>query len=420
MDLVVRGAVLASAACLSAFFSASETALFSLPWEEVRGMVGARGSRGAIADLLARPKRLLTTVLFGNMVVNVVFFSVSFLLIVRYGGRLGPGAKAALGIGSLLFVIAFCELLPKNIAVSFAHPVSRMAAVPLTVFQRVCSPFIFALEKITDRMSVLLGRHLHPEPFIRAEELGMLINLSEREGVLDADLSGMIAAVVKLSQTTLREVMVPRVEIVCFNIADPPDSLRRLFQDSKHTLIPVYEDRVDNMLGVIHAKDFLFHPEGADLRKIVSPIPFFPETATVEHVLRQLRERHTRMGFVVDEYGGVEGLITVEDILEEIVGEITDEFDVEQAPAVERIGERRFRLRGDLSVREWHEAFEMQMPELPVDTIGGLVMILLDRIPAVGDRVRYRNLELTVEKTHGPRVRSVILELANGEGQQGA
>ncbi len=398
-------------------FSGSETALFSLPPDEIRRMEGAAGSRGAVGRLLSRPKLLLTTVLFGNMVVNVMFFSVSFVLIMDYRELLGPTGSALLALGSLLFVVVFCELLPKNLAVSFARPASRIAAVPLLTFQRVFWPFIFTLEKVTDWISALFGRHLRPEPFIRAEELTDLIELSEREGVLDEDLSEMMSEVVKLSDTALRAVMVPRVDAVCFDIADAPEVLERLFRRSKHTLIPVYERRMDNMLGVIHAKDFLLREEGAGLRELIGPIPFLPETATVEEVLRHLRTQHARMAFVVDEYGAVEGLITIEDILEEIVGEITDEFDAEEAPAVQRLDERRFRLRGNLSVREWHEAFEMETPELSVDTIGGLVMALLDRVPRAGDRVRYRNLELTVEKTRGRRVVSVILELAHGEAK---
>jgi len=418
--LLIRAGVLAAAACLSAFFSGSETALFSLPREEVKQMDGAPGTAGLIARLLGRPKHLLTTVLFGNMVANVVFFSVSFFLIHRQGERLGRAWCAALNAGALLFIIAFCELLPKNIAVSFARPISRASALPLSVFQKACWPFIFALEKVTDGISVLFGRHLRPEPFLRAEELSMLIELSERDGVLDSDVSAMIAEVVQLSRTSLRQIMVPRVEMACFDIARPPEELAALFRSSKHTLIPVYEGRVDEMLGVIHAKDFLLRDERVGLRKLITPIPFLPETATVEDVLRQMREQHARMAFVVDEYGAVEGLVTLEDILEEIVGEITDEYDAQQGPAVVRIGERRFRLRGDLSVREWHEAFNMEAPELSVDTIGGLVMILLDRIPRPGDRVRYRNLELIVESTRGRRVSSVIAELKDEGGEEPA
>jgi CBS domain containing-hemolysin-like protein len=403
--------ILALSAFLSMFFSGSETALFSLPADMLSRMREQEGARGAVVRLLDSPKRLLTTVLFGNMVVNVVFFSVSFLLVVESREALGTTWSAVLSVSSLLFVIIFCELLPKNLAVAYARPFSLLSAYPLLTFERLFWPFIIALEKVTDGIALFFGRHFEREPFIRSDELRMLIDLSEKEGVVEEDVGEMIAEVVELSEIALREVMIPRVEIVCLDIDESPEELMHLFQEHKHTLMPVYEDRVDNMLGAIHAKDFLFRDEGQDLRELIRPLPFLPESATAEEALERMREEHTRMAFVVDEYGAVEGLIAVEDVLEEIVGEIRDEYDVEEVPPVEQIGPNRYRLRGDLSVRDWSEAFEVEGPELSADTVGGLVMALLERLPRKGDKVRYRNLELTVEQVRGRRVVSVILEL---------
>jgi CBS domain containing-hemolysin-like protein len=417
MHLVLRVIVLAVSACCSFFFSGSETAFFSLPVDEVKRMGESGGVGAVIAGLLSKPKRFLTTVLFGNMVVNVMFYSVSFLLIVEHHDTLGPEATAALSFGSFLFVVIFCELLPKNIAVTFARPVCLLTAYPLFMFQKVFFPVIFALEKLTDFISRIFGRHGHSEQFVRAEELHMLIDMSERDGALEEDVGEMIAEVVRISEKSVREVMVPRVEMICFDIDDPPEALEKLFCGSKHTLIPVYEQRVDNALGVVHAEDFLIRDPAVPLRDIVRPIPFVPESVTVESVLQRLREQHSGMAFIVDEYGAVAGIVTVEDLLEQIVGEIGDEFDADEAPFVQSIDEGRFRLRGDLSVRQWHEAFAMEPTELSVDTIGGLVMTLLERVPQPGDRVRYRNLNLTVEKVHGRRVISVILELAP-EGEE--
>jgi CBS domain containing-hemolysin-like protein len=199
--------------------------------------------------------------------------------------------------------------------------------------------------------------------------------------------------------------------MACFDIQNSAEELRDLFAQHKHTLVPVYEDRVDEMLGVIHAKDFLFRDDNTELRDLVQPIPFLPESATAEESLKRMRDGHTRMAFVVDEYGAVEGLVTLEDVLEEIVGEIRDEYDVEKMPPVEQIEEGRYRVRGDLSVRDWNEAFGLDSLEFSADTVGGLVMTLLDRIPREGDTVSYRNLDITVEKMQGRRVLTAILEL---------
>ncbi|MFW6456923.1 MAG: hemolysin family protein [Planctomycetota bacterium] len=401
------------AAGMSMFFSGSETALFRLSAEEVGRLREQEGRGQMVGHLLDRPKRLLTTILFGNMVANIVFFSVSFFLVVRHGELLGRGWGTALSMLSLLFVIIFCEMLPKNIAVAYTRSFSLVSAYPLKWVERICSPFIYSLEKITDSISFIFKSHLQREPFIRGEELQMLIELSEEEGVVEEDVGEMIGEVVELSDIALREVMVPRVEMICFDIRESPEVLKTMFARHKHTLVPVYENRVDDMLGVIHAKDFLFKKEDHDLRELVQSIPFMPESATAEESLKRMREGHDRMAFVVDEYGAVEGLVTLEDVLEEIVGEIRDEYDVEEMAPVERIGENQYRVRGDLSVRDWNEAFELEPFEFSADTVGGLVMTLLDRIPSEGDSVNYRNLNIRVERMEGRRVLTAILELTD-------
>jgi len=403
--------VLAVTFCLSAFFSGSETALFSLPAEEVKKMAASSGVGGAIAALLSRPSRLLTTLLLGNMVVNVLFYSVSFLLILEYREALGPIGSVLMSLGALVAVIVFCEVTPKNLAVVFNRPWSRFAVLPLVALQKVLWPLILPLERLSDAMTALLGRGTRTEPLIRSEELQMLIEHSEREGILDLDVSQMIGSVMGLSEVSVREVMVPRVEMVAFHVNDPPEKLMELFCTEKVTLIPVYEGSVDNVLGVVHVRDLFFKAPDVHLRELVQRAPFLPETATAEDVLRQCREQHATMALVVDEYGAIVGLVTIEDILEEIVGEIADEYDVEELPPVERLDERRFRVRADLNIREWQGLFGTRLPELSVDTMGGLVMALLGRVPRQGERTRYGNLEFVVEKASGRRVVSIIVEL---------
>lgn len=399
--------------CLSAFFSGSETALFSLPPDEVKRMRGSGGVSGAIANLVDNPKRLLSAILFGNMLVNVCFFSVSFLVILGLSESVGPSISLLLGLASLVAVIVFGEVLPKNVAIVFCRSWSKVAATPLLFFLKLTSPFVQALEGITGWLIGLLGAHARPEPYIRSEELQMLVDLSAREGVLDRGAGEMIAEVFELSRIPVREVLVPRVSMVCFDVEEPVEELLELFVSSKLTYIPVYEGTVDDVLGVVHVKDVYLHGEEKGLRELVRPVPFVPESVTVEAVLRQLREKRSKMAFVVDEYGLLVGLVTMEDLLEEIVGEISDEYDVEERPAIERLDESKFRLRGDLSVRRWHEFFPQQALDFPVDTVGGLVMALLDKMPEPGDSVIYRDLHFTVEHVHGRRITSVVLELSN-------
>ena len=409
--LILRVAVLAVTFCLSAFFSGSETALFSLPPEESHSGKSASRSERAIDSLLSHPRRLLTTILLGNMVMNVLFYCVSFILIYEYRKQVGGTGSVGLGLVSLLTVIVFCEVMPKNVAVRLAKPWSRVAAVPILVVQKVLFPLVWLLEKLNEGIASLLGRHARPEPLIRSEELQMLVDLSQKEGVLDVDVSGMIAGVMELSDIPLREVMVPRVEMVAFDVEDPPEELMKLFCEEKCTFIPLYEQRVDNVLGVVHVKDLFLKDEKKSLRSLIRPVPFIPETASAEDALKRFRAEHAKMALAVDEYGAVQGLVTIEDVLEEVVGEITDEYDEAESPPVESLGPRKYRLRGELNIREWEELFSMQLPRMPVDTIGGLVTALLDRVPREGDSVEYGNLRFTVEKVHGRRVETVVLEL---------
>ena len=403
--------MLAVTFCLSAFFSGSETALFSLPPEEVKKMASSSGVGSAIAALLSRPRHLLSTILLGNMVVNVLFYSVSFLLILEYRQVLGGTGSVLAGVGALLCVIVFCEVTPKNLAVVFNRPWSRFAALPLLALQKVLWPLILPLERLTGALTALLARGAPVEPLIKSEELQMLIEHSEREGILDLDLSQMIGSVMELSGVSARQVMVPRVEMIAFEMNDPPQELMRLFCTQKVTRIPVYEGSIDNVLGVIHVRDLFFKGRDTPLRDLLRRVPFLPETASLEDVLRQFRQQKATMALVVDEYGAIVGLVTIEGMLEEIVGEIADEYDVEELPPVERLDERRFRVRGDLKAREWQELFSMELPELSVDTMGGLVMALLGRIPHEGDRAGHGNLQFVVERASGRRVVSVIVEL---------
>ncbi len=411
--LTFRLAVLAVTFCLSGFFSGSETALFSLPPDELSRMRHAAGLDGLAARLRDRPKRLLTTVLFGNMVVNVIFFSVSWFLAADLRPRVGTTGSVLIGLGGLLAILLGGEVMPKNVAVLFYRPFSRVAAVPLLALQTGLLFIIFPLEKLADLAASVAGARQGPG--MMAEELQMLVRVGARQGVLYPEAEEMLADVIDLSEVRVRELMVPRVEMVAFNLQEPAEELLELFRSRKLTTIPVYNGRVERMRGVVHIKDVLFEREGS-LEEAVRPIPFMPETTTVEDGLRRCREEGSKTAFVVDEYGSVVGLITIEDLLEEIVGEIADEYDVEERPQVELLERGMVRVSGALSLREWCELLEMPMPELDVDTVGGLVMARLDRLPAEGDVVRWRGMELEVESVSGRRAESLLVRLGREVG----
>jgi CBS domain containing-hemolysin-like protein len=281
-------------------------------------------------------------------------------------------------------------------------------------------PVIIPLERIAEFGAGLIGGDGGVR--MHAEELQVLVDVSAREGVLGLDEGEMISDIIRISDVRISELMVPRVEMVSFNLADPVEDLMGLFRESKLTMMPVYDRTKDNMRGLVHVKDVLLMAEDQLLVELVRPVPFLPETATAEEALTHCRDRGSKTAFVVDEHGAVLGLVTLEDLLEEIVGEIDDEFDDDTPPDVEDLGEGCFRVRGGLTLREWEEEQGWQAPEMDVDTVGGLIMALLDRMPQEGDSVRCNGLVLTVETTAGRRVETVMVERdphAQTDGQDG-
>ncbi len=415
--LSLRLAILAASFCLSAFFSGSETALFRFQPDELERMKSGKGPERAIALLRSRPKRLLITVGFGNMVVNVIFFSVSYLLILDLEPKVGPSGALLLAFASLLTIIIGGEVMPKNFAVSFYKPLGRAVALPLLVAQKVLVPIVVPLGKVADAAARLAGGRTAPS--VLPEELLMLVDIGEKEGVVDARAAQMIEEVIGLSDIRLNELMVPRVEMVSFDLNGPPERLLALFRETKLSMIPVYDGKVDNMRGLVHIKDVLLKPQQQPLADLVRPIPFLPETATVVEALRESRRQRSKTAFVVDEYGAVVGLVTIEDLLEEIVGDITDEYDPEKGPAVEPLGNGRFRVEGRFSLRAWEEMFGIEVPDMGVDTVGGFVTALLERVPKPGDVARYGDAEFTVEAVEGRRVGTVLVTLPDpGPGRK--
>ncbi len=409
----MRAGVLFFAAVLSAFFSGAETALFSLRPEDLSGGKSATApSSRLMLKLLEHPSRLLTTIVFSNMAANLLFFSVSYFLIVTSTRPLPAYAPPLLAAGSLLFVIFFCEIVPKNLAVAFSRPFGSVASYPIYAIQTLLWPVLAPIERLTSALSTLLTRAMPEQPPPEADELQMLVEFSEKEGLVEEDVGEMIAKVLELSDIAVREILVPRVDLVCFHVETAPETVEKLFRESKHTLLPVYEGGMDNMAGVVHVRDFFFSNKNSPIRELIRPVPFIPESASAEDALHRMRTEQCRMVFVVDEYGALEGLITIEDIIEEIVGEIGDEYDVAAPVPVEKLADTRYRLRGDLGIREWKKIFSPGTEsDIPADTVGGLIMTLLGRIPATGDTVTYENLSFRVESIQGRRIKYVILEL---------
>lgn len=396
----------------SGFFSGTETALFSLSRGQIyRFRLGHHRLEHLVAGLMRRPHRVLNTLLLSNMAVNVAYAATSAVLVrAATQARLGPWGVGGVSLAPLLILILFGEVAPKMLAGSFSRRWATTAVLPLHVVERVILPLVVVLERaVVGPLLRILAPHAPPSE-VRADELAALLDLSAKRGVLDHDANALLQEIVGLTDLRVGDVMVHRTDMITYDVDAPPAGLVELFERTRLRKVPVYEGDADRIIGIIRARRLLLEP-GATLRSLVEEVVFVPETGNLERTLVQFRSTRTQMAIVVDEYGGTAGLITLEDILEEIVGDIPDPYRIEEGPAVEQVGPTEYIVDGDLSIHAWDEALNREVSRRRVSTIGGLVASLLGRIPRVGDEVEYRNLTFAVESTRGRRVGRVRLHL---------
>ena len=412
----------------SAFFSASETALFNLSREQLRRFrASGNPLRALAARLMDKPGHVLMTVLFGNMIVNTAFFVMGVQLIGEIR-RLHPQQAGLLGvaIGVLtpLAVIILGEITPKSLAATMPGFVAPLAALPLKALGYVARPVrvVLGYAFVAPLARLITGGGRREHSFVTTEELQAILSLAAREGAVSGQESDMLADVLDLGQLRVRQVMTPRVEIVGCDRATPMPVVLAVFRRTRHSKIVVYDGEMDNILGVAYAKTAFLNPDGP-LDGLVRPIFYVPETKTVESLLREFRARKTQFAAAVDEYGGVSGIVTLEDCLEAIVGEIRNETDAAPGQPVQRIGEAEYLLAGDLSIRSWADSFDLEVPEEGgrYSTVAGFVTALLGRMPRQGDAAEWRNLEFIVEEVKHRRVMRVRLRLSvrtrTGRGQ---
>ncbi|HUT59650.1 MAG TPA: hemolysin family protein [Phycisphaerae bacterium] len=398
----------------SAFFSGSETALFSLSRSQVHRLRHGGSSGRLAAAMLARPRRLLNTILLGNMLVNTAYASIVVVevLSMRRSGMAGWAA----GLTSLIFLVVLIllgEVAPKVLALATRETFSRIVAAPLSVTGRVLAPplWLFHNALIAPLTRLLAPRAARGD--VSAEELDALLALSAKRGIIERDAHRLLQEILELKGLRVRDVMVPRVDITAFDAAEPRAELLNLFRRTGFRKVPVYENDIDHVLGLVHAKRLILNPD-ADVRSLVTGVQFVPVQANLERVLVQFRVTRTQTAIVVDEYGGAAGLVTLEDLLEEIVGDIPDPDEAPEL-GVQRLAEREYLLAADLAIHEWTDVLGIELPSRRISTVGGFVMSLLGHVALVGEQARYRNLRFTVESVRGCRIRTLRVELLEGE-----
>jgi putative hemolysin len=413
---------------LEAFFVAAEIALVTVRRSRVDQLV-EEGSRSArrVRRLLEEPGRFLAVAQVGLTFIG--FFASAYAavsladglggLLAGLGMDTGTADSAALVIVTLvlaLFTIVFAELIPKSLALANPERFALTLSAPLDLLGRALGPVVGILAAVTRGVAGMFGVRPNQEAAITAEELRLIVERGGEQGVLEAEEEQMINAVIELGQRRVHEVMVPRVSIAGLSVDATFEEAIDLIVGEGHSRIPVYEQSLDDILGILYAKDLLRYlkPEAGPRPRLTTllraPV-LVPESMTIDDLLHELQRRKVHIAIVLDEYGGTAGLVTIEDLLEEIVGEIQDEYDVEE-PMLVRLSDDEARVDGRMDIDELLEAFEVET-ELEdaeeYDTVGGLIYHRVGGVPAPGDRVEVDGLTLTVETTDGRRVGKILV-----------
>jgi CBS domain containing-hemolysin-like protein len=420
---------------IAAFAAAAETSLTSVSRIRMRSLA-EEGNRRArtVTRLHADPNAYLSTILTLNTVAVIVVSTATALLI---GSYLTTIPQVVGTIVLSIVVLIFCEIAPKSLALRFNERFALVLAGPVQLLTRVLRPLIGGLSAMS-RLIVRAATRGHTVrgPFVTEEELKLLLYVGEQEGIVEQEEREMIHGILEMTDKSVREVMVPRVDIVAVEATDSIADVIKVVIEYGFSRIPIYEDNVDNIVGVVYAKDLLRHGVvGDDQRplKAVAREPYYtPEAKRVGELLREMKERKVHIAVVVEEHGGTAGIVTFEDLIEEIVGPIRDEYDMREVEELQIVSDQEVVVSARFPVDDLKEELDLQVPAVDADTVGGLVYELLGEIPKVGATIRLGDATLTVESVRRqgiqsvritsslPLVRDRTVRAADHDGQQEA
>jgi CBS domain containing-hemolysin-like protein len=391
---------------LSAFFSSSEVALISITRAKIRTLVneGKHGSK-ALAELKEKPDRLLITILIGNNIVNIAAASLATAIAIRIFGDMGVGIATGLVV---IILLIFGEIGPKIYATRASDSFALTVAPVVFFLSRLLSPVIWLVERVSPRFGA--GREMN-EPSLTEEEIKEWIDVGKEEGTIEQGEQDMLYSVLDFADTTAREIMTPRVDVIAMEDTVSFEEAIRIFNETGFSRIPVYHDQIDNITGILNVKDvfsaMVSHRKDSTIKEVMYDPMFVPETKKIDDLLKELQVHRVQMAIIIDEYSSFVGIVTVEDILEEIVGDILDEYDKEE-PEVQNISEGVYVVDAQMWVEEINERIKIDLPvEESYETIGGLIIDRLGHIPLhPGEKVEINEgkITLVVMQMHGRRI----------------
>jgi len=406
--------IIVIALVLAATAASAETSLTSISRVRLRQLVEQKVQRAVLIERLHRdPNAYLSTILIVNTVAIIVASSAATLLALHlYHERV---AEWLVSLVLSLVVLVACEITPKTLALQRAERAALRLAPLVAGATLVMRPIVYVLTAVTRLILRILGggKAQVRGPFVTEEELKLLVTVGEEEGVIEEEEREMIHGIFEMGDMSVRELMVPRTDLVVIEVNEPVEKAVDLVTKHGHTRIPVFERDLDHIVGVLYAKDLLravVRGEKKSLREIARKPYFTPESNKVQDVLRDLRKNRVHMAIVVDEYGGTAGAVTIEDILEEIVGPIQDEYDIGEEDEIQFINPNEVVLDGRVSVDDVNELLKLDIAADNYDSIGGYVLNQLGATPKVGATLKLGVAELRVEGVQGTRIKKVRIK----------
>ncbi|MBN2221629.1 MAG: HlyC/CorC family transporter [Vallitaleaceae bacterium] len=404
---------------LSSFFSASETALMSISKIKVRHMIEAK-EKGAetIGKLLDNPGRLLGTILVGNNIVNIGASALATSLAIKISGDQGVGI--ATGIMTIL-VLVFGEITPKSLAASHSDSISKKVAKPIYILSFFLNPVVLVLTKVTNTIINLLGGDISAHrPYITEEELKTMVDVGHEEGIIEGEEHQMIHNVFEFTDLQVKEVMIPRTSISAIEVTASYQEVIEIFRKEQYSRIPVYEESIDQIIGILYLKDLFFRLDKEEefnvkqlLRKTITTF----ETKRVVDLFEEMRSQQVQIAVVKDEYGGTAGIITMQDIIEEIFGDIDDEYDSDEH-MIDKISDDIYLFEGLARLDDVNDTLLTSYESEHYETIGGFLTGHIGRFPNKGEVIDLTDWKCTVLELHKSRIKKIRMERIREEREE--
>jgi len=388
---------------LSAFFSSSETAYFNL--RKHRGNFSIK-----VKEIISDPEKLLVTILTGNTFVNIALGSLAAYFTHKYFANNSLAILLEVLVVSIIILI-FGEILPKVIALRDSEKLAELFRIPIKILLFLFSPFVY-ISKIIVKLPNLIPIDKE-KIFDSEEELKILTEIGEKEGALQEEESDIIQSIFDFKDKNVREIMKPRVDMVAIDSSSSIDDVMDLISDRQFSKIPIYKDNVDKISGIIYAKDLLPYLTGSrpniPIAKLARSPFFVPENKEIDNLMQDFKNKKTNIAIVVDEWGGTSGLITLEDIVEEVLGEIQDPYDTDKI-LISKQEDNSMIIDAKIAIYDLEEEIDIDFPEdREYDTLAGFILDSIGDIPAVGQKINYQNYQIIVKNIDGNRIDKVHL-----------